>query len=76
MFRQRKAKFKPLQKCWKTARRNQDTASKKPRKIRMTQLATFIVHFGEKNTKKETWLIFNTCEIVMYVPNAYQQTQI
>ena len=27
-------------------------------------------------TKKETWLIFDTCEITMYVPNVYQQTQI
>ena len=27
-------------------------------------------------TKKETWLIFDTCEIIMYVPNVYQQTQI
>ena len=27
-------------------------------------------------TKKETWLIFDTCEIIMYVPNMYQQAQI
>ena len=27
-------------------------------------------------TKKEMWLIFDTCEITMYVPNVYQQTQI
>ena len=30
-------------------------------------------------TKKETWLILNLCEIivyVLYVPNVYQQTQI
>ena len=28
-------------------------------------------------TKKEVWLIFNdTCEVILDVPNKYQQTQI
>ena len=30
----------------------------------------------KKNTKQEMWLIFDTCEIIMYAPNGYQQTQI
>ena len=35
--RQRKVKFKLLQKCWKTGRRNQDTASKKKKKKEKNQ---------------------------------------
>ena len=27
-------------------------------------------------TKKGTWVIFDTCEMIMHVPNVYQQTQI
>ena len=30
----------------------------------------------KKNTKKETWLIFDTCDMIMYVPKVYQQKQI
>ena len=32
--------------------------------------------FLKTYSKKETWLIFDTCEIIMYVPNVYRQTQI
>ena len=31
------------------------------------------LHCGKHTyTKQETWLIFDTCEIIMYVPNVYQ----